>query len=48
MKIIIKEFPVKTTEEMINSVVLEYAKKGKEVKTELRGNKIVLYYIDNI
>ncbi len=47
MKIIIKELGKKTPKEIIKHHINEYQKKGKEIRTEIRGDKILLFYINN-
>ncbi len=47
MKIIIDEIPKTTPKEVIQNRITEYHKKGKEIKSEIREDKIVLFYIED-
>ncbi len=48
MKIIVENLPKTTPTEIVNSHINTYHKKGKDIKTQIRNDRIELYYIEEM
>lgn len=48
MKIIVKELPKATNRSIVDKYVIEYSQSGRDVKTEEKDDKIVLYFIQDV